>query len=87
MFRRPLIRSARDRDAQTVAAAKPRLNQLYHLEVGLEGAEFNVAVERVEALGEGTVKIESKSYRAFSHGINKVEFRIRTNSKYCWGES
>jgi DNA repair protein RecN (Recombination protein N) len=47
-------------------------------DLGLEEGQFMV---QVDAVGESgfTIQMEGKSYRASSHGIDRVEFLVRTN--------
>lgn len=68
------IEKARKAVAKTL---KKTVDQLLQ-DVALEGAEFEVQIARMSQ-ADGPLAIDGERFKANAHGINTVEFRIRTN--------
>lgn len=87
MLRALLARSGAELEEKRQKAAPALAKKVLSLlkEVGLEQADFAIALTQVEGTGPGTVEVEGKRVRAFSTGLNKAEFRIRTNKGSALG--
>lgn len=68
---------------QAVPGLRKEVDQLL-LEVGLEQAAFDVAIDRITQ-SDGMLQIEKQAVRPSPTGLNQVGFRIRTNKGMPWG--